>query len=76
MYSPRQIIEEEAERVHKIFRNRPVDWVLLYSEVEYFQDGDIDLIDLLPLLIGKVYNEIGEEDKGETTSNFGLIPLM
>ena len=49
---------------------------MLYPEVEYFQDGDIDLIDLLPLLIGKVYNEIGEEDKGETTSNFGLIPLM
>ena len=49
---------------------------MLYPEVEYFQDGDIDMIDLLPLLIVKLYNEIVEEDKGETISNFGLIPLM
>ena len=48
----------------------------LYPEVESFQDGDIDLMDLLPLLIGKMYNHIDEEDKGETTSIFFLIPLM
>ena len=76
MYSTRQIIEEEAEQVHKIFRNRPVDWVLLYSEVEYFQDGDIDLMELLPLLIGKLYNQMVKKDKGETTSNFDWVPLM
>ena len=42
----------------------------LYPEVEYFQDGDIDLIDLLPPLIGKVYYQMIDEDKGETTSNY------
>ena len=48
----------------------------IYPEVEYFQDGDIDLMDLLPLSIGKVYNQTIKEDKGETTPNYGLIPLM
>ena len=33
-------------------------------------------MDLLSLLIGKVGNQIIEEDKGETTSNYGLILLM
>ena len=48
----------------------------IYQEFEYFQDGDIDLMDLLPLSIEKVYNKMIKEDKGETTSNYGLIPLM
>ena len=61
MYSPIQILEEESKRVHKIFRHRRVDWAALYPEVEYFQDGDIDFMDLLSLLIGKLYNQIIEE---------------
>ena len=76
MYSPRKILEEEAKRVHKNFRHRRVEWAALYPEVEYFQDGEIDMMDLLTLPIGKVYNQMIEEDKGETISNYGLIPLM
>ena len=30
----------------------------------------------LPLLIVKMYNQTIEENTGETTSNYGLIPLM
>ena len=53
-----------------------VDWVALYPEVESFQDGEIDLMDLGPISIGKVYNWIIEEDKKETTSNYDMIHLM
>ena len=61
VYSPIQILEEESKRVHKIFRHRRVDWAALYPEVEYFQDGDIDMMELIPLLIVNVCNKmIGE----------------
>ena len=33
-------------------------------------------MDFLPLPIGKAYCHIIKEDKGETTSNYGVIPLM
>ena len=33
-------------------------------------------MDLLPLLIGKVYNHINEEYEGKTTSTYALITLM
>ena len=62
-----QILEEEAMQVHKRFRHRHVGWAAIYPEVEYFQDGEIDLMDLIPLHIGKVYNQMIDEDKGETT---------
>ena len=64
VYSPSQILEEEVKRVHKSFRHRRIDWEALYPEVGYFQDGDIDMMDLLSLSIGKVYNQMIEEDKG------------
>ena len=67
VYSTRQLLEEEAKQVHKSIRHRYVDWAVLYPEVEYFHGGDIDIMDLLPLSIGNVYNQIIEEDKGETT---------
>ena len=51
------------------------DWTVIYPKVESFHDGDIDLMYLLPILIGKVYNQMIEEDKGETTSNYVFIPL-
>ena len=75
VHAPRQLLEEESMRVHKSFRNVRNDWAVLYPEVESFHDGDIDLMYLLPILIGKVYNQMIEEDKGETTSNYVFIPL-
>ena len=37
VYSPRQLLEEESKKVHRIFRNRRVDWEALYLEVEFFR---------------------------------------
>ena len=76
VYSPMKILEEESKRVHNSFIHMRVDWVALYPEVESFQDGEIDLMDLGPISIGKVYNWIIEEDKKETTSNYDMIHLM
>ena len=44
VYSPRQLLEEETKQVHKRFKHKRVDWAALYPKVEYFQDGDIDLV--------------------------------
>ena len=76
VYSPRNLLEKEAKRARKSFRHRRIEWAALYPEVESFQDGGIYLMDLLPLLIGKMGNQMIEEDKGETTSNYELILLM
>ena len=58
------------------FRHNCVEWATLYPEFEYFQDGDIDQMDLLLLYIVNVYNQMIKEDKRGTTSNYVLIPLM
>ena len=53
-----------------------VDLVAIYLEVKSFQNGDINLMGLLPLSILRVYNQMIEKDKGENTSNYVFIPLM
>ena len=67
MYSQSQLLEEEAKQVHKRFKDRRVDWATLYLEVKYFYDDDIYPMDSLTLLIRKLYNQMFEDDKGETT---------
>ena len=64
--SPSHLLEEESTWVHKRFRHRRVDWAVLYPRVEYFQGGDIDLMDFLPLSVWNVCNQMVEEDKVET----------
>ena len=49
---------------------------MLYPEIEYFQGGVIDMMELLLLSIRKLYNQMIEEEKWETTSNYALIPIM
>ena len=61
---------------NKKFREKRVDWAELFPDLGFSSDDNMDITELLPLNIGKVYRKMEATNHGETTSKYGLIPLM
>ena len=60
--SPEQLLEDESRRVHKKFMEKKVDWAALFPDIGFSSDDHMDIMELLPLNIGKVYSEMDAED--------------